>query len=116
MPTHRTPDASIMEQITKLRADIGKTQEDGFETVEQEFGATLILKGCDLREQREKLTTQTAANRDMLRGMHTQEQLTPEQITAVNVLYPVREAKAKENGSAPATAKDSGGSPPAAKK
>lgn len=57
-------------------------------TDEQRFGSTLLRRAQDLRHQHDEIVKQRGANRDMLRGMGTQNLLTDEQKSAVEVFYP----------------------------
>lgn len=103
-------------------------------TPEQGFIVSLLQKGLSLHDERVANTKATAANRTMLRGMLDQGIATPEQIAAIDALYPKPERKAKDTpdagpntppaatpGDPPATpsaaaAKPAATAPPAAKK
>lgn len=106
--TRKTPEqrkaeaAAAAEQAKKDAATVEKALTAPADaTIEQQMGVTLIRKARDLHAERERVTTQTASNRDMLRGMRDQDLLTADQKAAVDVLYPTP----KRNGDdAPAPA------------
>lgn len=83
-------------------------------TTEQTFAVSLLEKALLLHDERAKNTTQTSANREMLRGLVKQELLTDAQKAAVDALYPVPVRKPKTtNGATPAQDAVPGGSAPA---